>query len=127
MHLAYAERLTGPWRTHPGNPVRVDRSSSRPGGTPFVVDGAIRLPVQDCTRTYGGALRVLTIHALTPGRFEATASGRLDAPASAGAFRQGLHTLAACGAVTLVDAKRRAISLSGLALGAGRQIRRLAA
>ena len=26
--LSYAEALRGPWRTHPGNPVRIDRASS---------------------------------------------------------------------------------------------------
>jgi len=127
LHLAYAERLAGPWRTHPGNPVRVDMSSSRPGGTPFVVDGQVRLPVQDCTRTYGGALRILSLQTLTPDRFEAEASEPLVAPSSAGAFRHGFHTLASCGDVTLVDAKWQKMSARGLAIDASRAFRRLVA
>jgi hypothetical protein len=26
LHVAWAERLTGPWTAHPGNPVRIDRT-----------------------------------------------------------------------------------------------------
>ena len=105
LHAAWAERLTGPWTPHPGNPVRTDAASSRPGGTPVVQGGAIILPVQDCTHTYGGAIHPLRIEVLTPGRFEAEAGDTLRAPASAAPYTDGLHTLAAAGDVTLVDAK----------------------
>lgn len=113
LHLAFAERLTGPWRTHPGNPVRDTLASSRPGGTAWVEDGLPRLPVQDCTRTYGGAIRILNISRLTPARFEAEASAPLGTPPGAGRYAHGLHTLSACGPVTLFDVKRIDRSLWG--------------
>lgn len=106
LHFAFAERLTGPWRTHPGNPVRNDLSSSRPGGTAWIEHGLPRLPMQDCTRTYGGGIRVLTILRLDTTRFEAEAAAPLARPAGVGAYSQGLHTLSACGPVTLFDVKR---------------------
>jgi len=106
LHLAFAERLTGPWRPHPGNPVRNDLASSRPGGTAWLENGVPHLPVQDCTRTYGGGLRVLKIRDLSPRRFKAEASAPLPPPSSAGPYRDGLHTLSACGPVTLFDVKR---------------------
>jgi hypothetical protein len=124
LHLAYAETLLGPWRTHPGNPVRVDRSSSRPGGAPFVRDGVLCLPVQDCATTYGGAIRVLSILELTPDRFVAEAGEPIVAPASAAPYFDGLHTLSACGDLTLVDVKRIDRSLGGLAIDAGRALGR---
>jgi len=106
LHLAFAERLTGPWRIHPGNPVRNDLASSRPGGTAWIEHGLPRLPMQDCTRTYGGGLRPLTIVRLDTGRFEAEAGPPLELPPSVGAYAHGLHTLSACGPVTLFDVKR---------------------
>ena len=106
LHFAFAERLTGPWRLHSDNPVRNDLASSRPGGAAWLEKGVPHLPVQDCTRTYGGALRVLKILELSPHRFEAEASAPLVPPFSAGVYRQGLHTLSACGPVTLFDVKR---------------------
>lgn len=125
LHAAYAERLTGPWTPHPGNPIRADRASSRPGGTPFVDGGAIVLPVQDCTRTYGGAIRPLRITALTPDRFEAKAGDALHAPAGAAPYTDGLHTLAAAGEVTLVDAKWLNPSWRRAPMKAQRKLRKL--
>lgn len=124
LHLAFAERLTGPWTPHAGNPVRIDRSSSRPGGTPFELDGQLTLPVQDCAATYGGAIRLLRIEALTPDRFVAAAGDALRAPPSAAPFRDGLHTLSSCGPFTLLDAKRVDRSPAGLAIDAMRRLGR---
>lgn len=106
LHLAFAERLTGPWRTHPGNPVRDDLASSRPGGTAWIENGMPCLPVQDCTRTYGGGVRKLSILRLDTERFEAEASAPLGPPPGVGPYSKGLHTLSACGGVTLFDVKR---------------------
>jgi hypothetical protein len=39
LHVAWAAHPAGPWHLHPGNPVRVDAASARPGGTPFVQGG----------------------------------------------------------------------------------------
>lgn len=124
LHLAYAETLMGPWRTHPGNPVRIDRSSSRPGGTPFLHNGVLTLPVQDCAVTYGGGIRLLRITNLTPELFEAEAGDLLAPPGSAAPYVDGFHTLSACGEATLVDVKRTDRSLGGLAIDAGRMLGR---
>jgi hypothetical protein len=124
LHLAFAERLTGPWRIHPGNPVRIDRSSSRPGGTAITVDGRLMAPMQDCTRTYGGAIRPLWIDRLDTEHFAAEAGVAIAPPASFMPTSEGLHTLAACGPVTLIDAKRTVQSLAGLGIEIGRLMRR---
>ncbi len=116
LHVAFAKQLTGPWTPHPLNPVRFDASSARPGGTPVIRDGGIILPVQDCTKTYGGAMRALNIHKLTPDAFEATASEVIGAPDTSGGFDDGFHTLSAAGALTLVDVKRFELSAHTLAL-----------
>lgn len=106
LHLAFAETLAGPWRPHPANPVRVDRTSSRPGGAPFIWDSVLTLPVQDCRRSYGAGVRLLRIAEMTPDRFEAEATGLLAQPDGVGAYRDGMHTLSACGDLTLIDVKR---------------------
>jgi hypothetical protein len=121
LHVAWADKITGPWTPHPGNPVRFDPSSSRPGGTPIVVDGAIVLPMQDCRKTYGGAIRALRVTALTPDRFEAQADAPILPPPSFGRLTDGLHTLSAAGPVTLIDAKRFEVSPRSLALDVRRE------
>lgn len=114
LHGAWADSLCGPWTPHPGNPVRIDRASSRPGGTPVLINGRIMLPVQDCTKTYGGAVRPLWIDRLDEGHFVAEAGPPLNPPSSAGAYGEGMHTLTACGDITLFDAKYIDRSLRGL-------------
>jgi hypothetical protein len=113
LHVAWAAHPAGPWQPHPANPVRRDPSSSRPGGTPLVIDGRVVLPMQDCRLTYGGAIRPLHVHCLTLTEFEAEAGPPLVAPPEFAPHVDGLHTLSACGAVTLLDAKRIDRSLRG--------------
>jgi YD repeat-containing protein len=105
LHVAWAARLEGPWHPHPGNPVRIDAASARPGGTAVQIGERILLPVQDCTRTYGGATRPLWISRLDETGFEAACGEPLSLPASAGRHRDGMHTLSACGDWTLLDVK----------------------
>jgi hypothetical protein len=108
LHVAFADRLTGPWRLHPQNPLLDDRSSARPGGTPFVgSDGKIILPVQDCSHTYGGALRFLRFVELERDRINLQRlSTRLEGEMISSSHRDGLHTFSACGECTLFDVKR---------------------
>ncbi len=124
LHVAWSERLTGPWHPHPGNPVRIDSASSRPGGTAMVLDGRIMLPVQDCTRTYGGAIRPLWIDLLDETGFTARAGEPLALPMSAGLYRDGMHTLSSGGGVTLIDVKHIDRSLAGLWLDVKRTLGR---
>jgi hypothetical protein len=125
LHVAFADRLEGPWHPHPGNPVRVDRSSARCGGTPAIVDGQLVLPMQDCRRTYGGGIRFLHVRRLTTTAFEAEAGAEITADARLAPHDQGLHTLSACGPVTLFDAKYIDAGLRGIGIDIAWRLRRL--
>ena len=105
MHAAWAPSLKGPWTPHTANPVRTGFETSRPGGTAFVHQGELHLPVQDCTTTYGKAISLLKINELTPDRFEADVVWRLEPGALLEGFGDGLHTLSGHGGVTFIDVK----------------------
>ena len=106
LRLAFADRLEGPWTPHPHNPIRQDRAGGRPGGTPFVTGERLTLPAQDGTGTYGAAIRMLTFDRLDEAAVAISIGAPICAPSDAGRYNEGLHTLSACGAVTLVDVKR---------------------
>ncbi|MBB5729211.1 hypothetical protein FHS99_001689 [Sphingomonas prati] len=127
LHVAYAERITGPWTPHPANPVRQDIAGSRPGGSAIVVDGVVQLPVQDCARTYGGAIRMLAFPTLDRERCVIAPGARIVAPESAAPCTEGFHTLSAAGPATLVDVKRTSVSLGGLTMRPLRELDRLRA
>src|SRR6185369_6150694 len=114
LHLAWAERITGPWHPLPQNPVRFDVSSARPGGTAQVIGGRVMLPVQDCTMTYGGGMRPLWFDVLSPERVLCECGPQLPIPPAFAPYVEGLHTLAAAGPVTLIDLKRTELSLHGV-------------
>jgi len=126
LHIAFAERLAGPWRPHPGNPVRRDRASTRPGGNATLVDGRVMLPVQDCSHTYGGAIRPLFFDRLDTGRIKAEAGAPLPIPAVCAPYGEGMHTLAAVGEVSLIDVKRTELSPHGLSIELVRELRKVA-
>ncbi len=125
LHIAYADHLTGPWHLHPMNPVRTGRDASRMGGTPFIHDGQLHLPMQDCEHTYGGASVILRVDALSTTRIETSITHRLTSDAFSSAYPDGMHTLSACGDVTLIDVKRICHSPMRRVIDLERRARRL--
>src|SRR6185369_10054576 len=98
--------LAGPWRPHRRSPVKFDVRSARPAGTPFEHGGQIFRPSQDCSETYGGAIRINRILRLTAEEFDEETVAVLR-PDANGPYPAGLHTLSAFDEWTLIDGKRR--------------------
>ena len=104
LNIAFSDNLLNGWTAHPKNPVTVDIENSRPGGTPFIIDNLIHLPVQDCKKTYGGQINILRIEKLTDTDFKAKQIKSIK-PDFHKNYADGLHTLSECGKVTLIDCK----------------------
>jgi hypothetical protein len=104
LHLWHADELLGPWRPHPGNPVSRGQLGVRSAGTPFVHEGALFRPAQDCSESYGGALVINEVTRLDEATFSERQVRRITSPDRR--FGAGFHTLAAAGPFTLVDGKR---------------------
>jgi len=104
-----ADQLEGEWQPHPGNPLHMNRSNCRSGGTPFLVGNALYRPTQNCATTYGGSIVINKVDELTRTSFEEHPVREVH-PLSEWPFKDGLHTLSAFGEWTLIDAKREVIS-----------------
>lgn len=104
LNLLYASSLDGPWHEHPDNPVARGAKSSRCAGTPFLVDGVLHRPAQDCSRRYGGGIRLKRVLTCSPTLFEEEEVAYLG-PADK-ENPHGIHTLSAWGDKCLVDGKR---------------------
>jgi hypothetical protein len=116
LHLFMADQLRGPWHKHPCSPVKDDLASARSGGTPFVADGRLYRPAQDCSRRYGEAVVIHRVDVLTPEAYAETAVLRIEAD-PAGPYPHGVHTVSDAGALTLIDGKRERRSLRVLLRG----------
>jgi hypothetical protein len=125
LHIAWADSLTGLWAAHPGNPVMGGFQTSRPGGSAFVHDGALHLPVQDCAVTYGAAINLLRIDVLSPDAFSAVVVKRFEPGHLLDGYGDGFHTLSGQGDVTFIDVKGIRQSSAEPWLKAGFKARRL--
>ena len=106
LHVAHADTLFGPWTVHAANPVRSGFASSRPGGTAFVHEGALHLPLQDCEGAYGRAVHLLRIDTLTPDAFGGSIVDSFGPQGLLAGHEDGFHTLSGMGDTTFVDVKR---------------------
>jgi hypothetical protein len=113
LFVWYAWDLLGPWTPHAGNPVKTDIRSSRPAGTPFMHDGYLHRPAQDCSRSYGGGIVLNRVTRLTPTEFEEEPVTVIE-PYENGPYRDGIHTVSAAGDVTIIDGLRRRFASSAL-------------
>lgn len=113
LAIFHSPDLFGPWRPHSGNPVLVDRSSTRPAGHFVRRGGRLWRPVQDCTASYGGALALAEVIELTPDTFRQ----RVHNHVTPGEFWAGrkLHTLNRSGRLEVIDGSRIQPKWPGLA------------
>jgi hypothetical protein len=91
LFLYYADSPLGPWLPHAGNPIVADASRARPAGQVFVHEGVLMRPGQDCSQSYGGAIVLNRIDALSPTEYRETPISTLGPewfPAA-----KGTHTL----------------------------------
>lgn len=111
LRLYFGSSEVGPWTSHPANPVKTDVRNARPAGTPFVHEGRLYRPAQDCSVTYGGRLVINEVTELTPEHFDEIPV-RTIGPLTDSPYPHGFHTLAACGEFTVVDGKREVLDAS---------------
>jgi len=105
LHIYFSESLLGRWRPHKENPVKVNIRSSRPAGQPFIKDGRLYRPAQNCETTYGQNLVINKILKLSPEEFgEETVKAIL--PKNFKKYKDGLHHLSYVGDLVIFDAKR---------------------
>lgn len=110
LYIFYSKSITGPYTAHLMNPVLTDIRSARPGGTPFVVNGKIIRPTQNCATTYGGSIVLKQIETLNATEYSERFLKEILPPK--GRYSKGLHTLSKADDKILVDGKRYHFNIS---------------
>ncbi|MFD0737897.1 hypothetical protein ACFQZQ_01150 [Lysobacter koreensis] len=103
LFLFVAERLEGPYRPHPANPVVNDVRRARPAGRLFQRDGRLVRPAQDCAPRYGAAVVFNEVLELSPTHYRERPLGRLDTRWTSGL--DGCHTYNEAAGVEVLDAR----------------------
>ncbi len=105
LFLWYAENPFGEWKAHSANPVKTDVRSARPAGTPFMHNGSLYRPAQNCSEDSGKSITINKVLKLTPQTFEEIPA-RTIVPQENGFYPEGIHTISLAGKITLVDGKK---------------------
>ncbi len=101
----HAPALAGPWTAHVLNPVKTDVRGARPGGAPFVHEGVLYRPTQDCSKRYGWRIVIQRVRSLTPAEFAEEPVAVIEAGARS-PYPLGRHTFTPAGDGVLVDGHR---------------------
>lgn len=112
LSLFMADKLIGPWRPHPANPVLIDASAARPAGNMVYRDGRLWRPVQDCRNGYGRALGLAEVTHLDNERFSQTVHTILRPGADWPGRR--IHTLNRAGTLECIDGSSLSLKTSKL-------------
>lgn len=120
----YSDSIDGVWHEHKNNPVKIDISSVKSGGTVFELDGQLIRPSQDCSKTYGGRCVLNRITQLTPETFceetiDTIAFGKKDL------YPMGPQTFSKAGDYIIVDGKRMVCKPSLIFARIARKARKL--
>ncbi len=105
LHIWYSTDFLGPYQPHANNPVKVDVRSSRPAGNPFLLDGKLLRPSQDCAIRSGNRITINEILRLSTTDF-AEAEYAILCPSKGSTFAEGMHTFCVTDGAVIVDGKR---------------------
>lgn len=103
LFLFVADKLEGPYRPHPANPIVADVRSARPAGRLFHDSGRLIRPAQDCAPSYGAATLFNEVLELSPSAYRERLLGRLDP--GWGSSLDGCHTYSAGSSLEVLDAR----------------------
>ena len=105
LNIWYSSSLKGPYTSHANNPVKVDIRSSRPAGKPFILEGKLLRPAQDCSVRSGRRICINEVLKLSATEFSEKEYAILN-PARSSKFKDGMHTFCITEGAVIVDGKR---------------------
>ena len=111
LELYHGDSPLGPWTPHAKNPVKIDVRSSRPAGPLFQVGGKWYRPAQCGAPGYGSSLVMNRIDRLDLEAFVETPVSKILPEWRPNLT--GVHTIAAAGGLTLIDARQRRSRMLG--------------
>jgi len=103
LNIFYAKNPLDEWTPHNLNPVKINLSNSRGGGSMFREGDSLIRPAQNCFPDYGTSLVFNKIEVLSPDEFKESLVGELK-PSENSIFR-GIHTFSKNKESLIVDLK----------------------
>ncbi|MDB4925247.1 hypothetical protein [Mucilaginibacter sp.] len=108
LYIFYADSLSGRFKAHEQNPIKVTSNMSRSAGRLFFANKKLYMPSQNHQKCYGGSVVINEITLLDETEFKYQPVFEL-LPQSP--YNQGLHTINFCNGLLIVDGKRKIYSI----------------
>jgi hypothetical protein len=105
LNLYYKSKLSDEWTPHVNNPIIKSRKI-RPAGPPFILNGTLYRPSQDCSSGYGGRIIINEILKLNQMEYLECPSWDIS-PSSWGEYSHGVHTISEFRFKLIIDAKSK--------------------
>ena len=112
LYAFYSDQPFGDFMPHANNPIKTDIRSARNAGMPFVKNGDLYRPTQDCSLHYGRAVNLCQVVDLSPTTFEEKIVNRYENDGLS-EYSNGLHTLNFVSKMIAIDGKRFITTLYG--------------
>lgn len=112
LYAFHSDQPFGNYVPHANNPVKTDIRSARNAGMPFVKNGQLFRPTQDCSLHYGRAINLCQVIDLSPTTFEEEIVNRFENHPMSN-YSNGLHTLNFSSNVIAIDGKRYTTTFYG--------------
>jgi len=101
--LFFADFPRGPWSAHPKNPIVSDVCHARPAGCLYFDGGELIRPGQDCSKSYGYAVRLHRVDVLSETDYQETQLASITPDWIPGS--RGIHTLNQNAVYRVIDCK----------------------
>ncbi|MFK5857448.1 MAG: hypothetical protein QM503_15065, partial [Bacteroidota bacterium] len=106
LYIYYSHTLTGSYKPHLLNPVKVDPAGSRPAGQLIVNNNVLYRPAQHSVNWYGEKIDWFKVNKLTPRTFNEELIDEI-APQKQWEHNKGVHTFSQTSNLLVIDAKKR--------------------
>jgi len=107
LHIYHSDTLTGNYKSHLLNPVKVDPAGSRPAGQFIVKNDVLYRPAQHSINWYGEKVDWFRINELSPTTFSEEYVDDIK-PHKPWEHNKGVHTFSQTSKLVVIDAKKRA-------------------
>ena len=107
LFIYYSDELTGEYKAHEINPVKVDPAGSRPAGQFIIKNNVLYRPAQHSVNWYGEKIDWFKVNEFTPISFSEELIGEII-PQKQWEHNKGVHTFSQTSRIIVIDAKKRA-------------------
>ena len=111
LFIWFSENPLGEWEEHPSSPIFYDNMGARGAGLPFIEDGTLYRPSQDCSEGYGKKMYLNQVSKLQREIFEESSVFHMGGISP---YNHALHTYSVSEGTVAIDGKGKTCGINVL-------------